>query len=66
MSDSKKEKNESEESSQEVILSPEHPLYGVFGMWRKDPEKAARMMQGVEEYRRKLAREEARIARNTK
>ena len=54
------------ETEEEVILPPDHPLYGVFGIWKDQPERVERMMQAVSRYRRKIAQEEARAARATK
>ena len=47
----------------EIVLPPDHPLYGVFGIWKDQPELVERLMGGVAEYRRKIARQEARAAR---
>jgi hypothetical protein len=41
-------------------LPPDHPLAGVFGSRRGDPSMD-RMMEGIAEYRRRIARQESKI-----
>ena len=43
-------------------LPPDHPLARVFGSRRGDPS-LDRMMEGIAEYRRRIARQETRAAR---
>lgn len=60
------EPTEEKTDDEEIVLPPDHPLYGVFGVWKDQPERVERMMEAVARYRRKIAREEARAARATK
>ena len=51
-----------EKQEEPEALPPDHPLARVFGSRRGDPS-LDRMMEGVAEYRRRIARQEARAAR---
>jgi hypothetical protein len=46
-------------------LPPDHPLAEVFGSRRGDPS-LDRMMEGIAEYRRRIARQEAEEARSAR
>jgi hypothetical protein len=60
------EPTEKKPDDEEIVLPPDHPLYGVFGVWKDQPERLERMTEAVVRYRRKIAREEARAARAAK
>ena len=64
MSNEKPDEHEQEiQVELDVLLAPDHPLQGVFGVWKDQPERVERMMGAVARYRRKIAQEEARAAR---
>jgi hypothetical protein len=60
------EPTEKKQDDNEIVLPPDHPLYGVFGVWKDQPELVERVFDEIARYRRKIAREEARAARATK
>ncbi len=63
MAENKQTELAAEEKQEEKQgLPPDHPLARVFGSRRGDPS-LDRMMEGIAEYRRRVARQEARAAR---
>ena len=50
----------------EAALPADHPLQGVFGVWKDQPDRVERMVDAVARYRQKIAREEAAAARAAK
>ena len=63
MAENKQTERAAEEKQQgKKGLPPDHPLARVFGSRRGDPS-LDRMMEGIAEYRRRVARQEARAAR---
>jgi hypothetical protein len=67
MENPKPEKSEgnTDPSDDVVPLPPEHPLARVFGSRRGDPS-LDRMMEGIADYRRRIARQEAAAERAAK